>query len=182
MRLTHDPRQRPPLQLGPLLDTIAEHDVTWVLSGSLVLVAHGARLTPHDLDLVPSLDEQNLARLVTLLADLDSVPAYSKGWESGPTLEECRAWVPPDPPTAAGLDHLYVTRLGMLDIPPRLTGDYEHLRAGATLVELAGREVLACDPREVLDRLPDKLRSKDRDRATAYADLRARLGVRPPSD
>jgi hypothetical protein len=70
---------------------------------------------------------------------------------------------------------LFVTRFGLLDIPPTLTGSYESLRPGATVMTLAGVPVLVCDPDEVLRRLPERPRPKDRRRAAAYAAVRARL-------
>ncbi|MFD0200345.1 MULTISPECIES: hypothetical protein [Saccharothrix] len=167
-----DPRDRPPLRLAELL---RDRDVDWVLSGSTVLTLYGADLRPNDLDVVPDLAPDNLDRLAGLLAELGAVPAFFPDWEPGLTLEQCRAWTP-RPATPANLDHLFVTRLGMLDVPPEITGTYTRLRAGATEFELAGVPVWVCDPREVLDRIPDPPRRKDHERAAAYAAVRARLG------
>jgi len=144
------------------------------MSGSTVAALYGAALVPNDLDVVPALDQTNLACLAGLLGALHAVPAYFPPPCKGPTLEECRAWRP-DPPTAEHLDYLFVTSLGMLDIPPTITGTYEELIAGARSVTVAGVEVWICDPRQMLDRLPAKPRAKDTARATTYAALRERL-------
>ncbi|MEO6085507.1 MAG: hypothetical protein ABIQ18_20540 [Umezawaea sp.] len=122
-----DPLARPGLQLRALLQALRDHDVEWVLSGSTVLAIYGAQVTPNDLDVVPVPDPENLRRVVNLLRDLDAVPAHVPEWPGGLSLEQCRAWRP-EPPTSRQLDHLFVTRLGMVDVPPSLTGTYAQLR------------------------------------------------------
>ena len=169
-----DPRDRPRLSVRTLLQALREHEVDWVMSGSTVLAVYGADLDPNDLDVVPAPDPANLRRLADLLLELEAVPAYEPSWSSGLTLEQCRTWRP-DPLTSEQLDHLFVTRLGMVDVPPKLTGTYTQLKNGASRLELGGVLVWVCDPHEVLDRVPDPPRPKDLDRADGYAALRARL-------
>lgn len=167
-----DPRDRPPLQVRELLEALREID--WVMSGSTVLAIYGVDLEPNDLDVVPSPDPANLRRVADLLLRLGAVPAHDSSWRNGLTVEQCRAWRP-EPVTLEQLDHLFVTRLGMVDVPPKLTGTYAQLKEGASRMYLAGLPVWVCDPREVLDRVPDPPRAKDLARAEAYAALRARL-------
>ncbi|MFJ8962312.1 hypothetical protein ACIRG5_23265 [Lentzea sp. NPDC102401] len=167
-----DPRDRPRLRVRELLEALREID--WVMSGSTVLAIYGVDLEPNDLDVVPSPDPANLRRVADLLLRLDAVPAHDPSWRNGLTVEQCRAWRP-DPVTLEQLDHLFVTRLGMVDVPPTLTGTYAQLKEGASRMELAGLPVWVCDPREVLDRVPDPPRAKDLARAEAYAALRTRL-------
>ncbi len=150
------------------------HNVDWVMSGSVVLAVYGADVQPNDLDVVPSPDPDNLQRIADLLVELEAIPAYDPSWRNGLTEERCRSWRP-EPLTLAQLDHLFVTRLGMLDVPPELTGTYAHLRTGATELELAGTPVWVCDPHEVLKRVPDPPRPKDLARADACAELREQL-------
>lgn len=169
-----DPLARPALQLPALLNALREHEVDWVLSGSMVMAVHGADVTPNDLDVVPAPDPANLRRLAALLEDLAAVPAHFPEWADGMSLRECHDWSP-EPPTLERLDHLFVTRLGMLDVPPSLTGTYEQLRPGASRMELAGVPVWVCDPEEVLRRIPDPPRAKDVRRAATYAAVRERL-------
>lgn len=176
-----DPRDRPPLLVARLLERLHAARVDWVLSGSAVLAVYGADLVPNDLDVVPALDTRNLERLAGLLTELGAVPAYVAGWTEGASLAECRAWRA-DPADATNLDHLFVTELGMLDIPPRITGGYQQLRPGATEVTLAGIPVWVCCPDEVLNRVPDPPRPKDRARAAAYADIRRRRAELTPLD
>lgn len=148
------------------------------MSGSTVPALYGAGLEPNDLDVVPDLEPANLGRLARLLIDVEAIPAYVPEWANGPSLDECRAWRP-EPATAEQLDHLFVTTLGMIDIPPSITGTYERLTAGGTTLIIAGVDVLVCHPTEVLDRLPAKQRAKDIARAEIYTDLRHRLATDP---
>ncbi|WP_153033524.1 hypothetical protein [Amycolatopsis sp. YIM 10] len=169
-----DPRSRPVPQPAPLLRALHEHRVDWVLSGSAVLLLHGADLRPNDLDVVPSLEPANLRRLADLLLRWEAVPAHVPSWPGSMSVDQCRAWTP-EPPTAERLDHLYVTRLGMVDVPSSLTGTYAELTRTASLVQLAGVPVQVCAPEAVLDRLPARPRQKDLDRAAQYAAARRAL-------
>ncbi|WP_133851566.1 hypothetical protein [Labedaea rhizosphaerae] len=160
------------MRTAKLLRLLYEREIDWVLSGSAVLVLYGADLRPNDLDVVPLLDSANLRRLAEVLLEVDAVPAY---WPDGLSLEDCLAWTP-EPPTAGQLDHLFVTSLGMVDIPPASTGSYLELAPNATELELAGVPVCVCAPEAVLDRLPAKPRTKDVARAGQYAVVREALG------
>lgn len=156
------------------MGALAAHQVRWVLTGSTVLVAYGAELVPNDLDVTPALDEANLARLARLLAQIGSVPAYVPTWQQGPSLAACRAWRP-EPATEQNLDHLFVTGLGMVDVPPRLCGTYDELIQDATTLEVAGVPVRMCNPDQVLVRLEGRTRTKDLQRSASYAAVRQRL-------
>lgn len=169
-----NPTDRPIPRIAPLVELLDRHGVRWVMSGSTVPALYGAALEPNDLDVVPALDGANLERLARVLDQVEAVPAFIPPPYNGPTLAQCRAWRP-DPPSAAQLDHLFVTSLGMLDIPPVITGTYEDLMAAAQTVPIAGVQVSICDPRQVLDRLPAKPRPKDLARAETYADVRRRI-------
>lgn len=162
------------------MQELAQDGAAWVLSGSAVLVLYGAELQPGDLDVVPRQDTENLQRLSRTLDRLGALPAHMPGWPAGPDRAQCLAWRP-DPSSPASFDHLLVTHLGLLDLPPSLTGTYAQLCSDAMSVEIGGVPVLACDPRQVLARLPDRPRAKDRVRAAQYAHVRdaVRQGVRP---
>ncbi len=159
-----------------LLRLLHDREIDWVLSGSTVLAVYGADLEPNDLDMVPSPEPANLRRIAALLVELDAVPAHFPGWAGSPSVEQCRAWQP-EPPTLQQLDHLFVTRLGMLDVPPEITGTHSRLRTGATRLGLFGVPVWVCDPDDVLGRLPARPRPKDLSRAATYQMLRHRLGT-----
>lgn len=157
-----------------MLQMLHSHDVDWILSGSTVLALYGALVEPNDLDVVPLSEATNLQRLTDVLTEVNAVPAHFPGWPHGLTLDQCQAWTPL--PTMSNLDHLFVTRLGMLDITT-ITGSYEHLSTGVTRFHLFGVPVLVSCPEQVLDRLPQQTRTKDQQRAETYAKLRHRLGT-----
>ena len=169
-----DPLARPSLRLAELLRVLHDREIDWVLSGSTVLAVYGADLESNDLDVVPSPEPVYLRRIADLLVELEAVPGHFPDWADSTSLDWCRAWRP-EPPTLHQLDHLFVTRLGMLDVPPEITGTYTQLRAGATQLDLFGVPVWVCDPDEVLSRLPARPRPKDRNRAATYEALRHRL-------
>lgn len=150
-----------------MVHLLHEYGVRWVLTGSAVLAAYGADLTPNDLDVTPDLDPGNLDRLADALRSVEAIPAHVPEWSNGTTVEQCRSWQA-WPATEQNLDHLFVTRLGMLDVPPRLCGSYTELIPEATTVYMAGLPVRVCDPSEVLSRLEGRTRAKDIERAKVY--------------
>lgn len=113
-----DPLARPPLH-PQLLAVLAEHGVDWILTGSVALLVFGARIEPGDLDVVPEASPANLRRLGALLDAVDAVPAHHPGWAPGLTFERCAQWRPA--PLTERFDHMFVIRLGILDVPTRLT-------------------------------------------------------------
>lgn len=162
-----------------MVGLLAEHNVRWVLTGSAVLAVYGADLVPNDLDVTPALGPDNLQCLADALSEVNAIPAYVPDWARRPTLEQCRAWHP-SPATEANLDHLFVTSLGMLDVPPRVCGTYDELIGQATVVDIAGVPVPVCDPSEVLSRLAGRTRPKDLQRADTYQKMLSHLAeIRP---
>ncbi len=145
------------------------------MTGSTVLAAYSSELHPNDLDVTPELEADNLIRVAALLIELDAIPIHNPAWKDSLTVEQCHAWRP-EPASEEQLDHLFVTRLGMLDIVPRLCGTYEELVAEAAHVDAFGEELLICDPKEVLKRMPTRPRKKDQRRAAQLQDIRERIG------
>jgi hypothetical protein len=166
-----DPASRPRVQLVPAVEVLARYQVTWVLTGSMVAAIYGAELVPNDLDVTPSLDAGNLDRLANALQDLQALPAFIDGWTEGPSRRECEQWRPL-PASEENLDHLFVTRLGMVDVPPRLCGTYDELAPACATIHIGSVPVQVCDPDEVLTRLAGRTRPKDLVRAAAYDQLR----------
>ena len=60
---------------GPeaILEALAGHGVEFVVIGGLAAVAHGSRRMTRDIDVVVLPDDDNLARLETVLRDLGAV-------------------------------------------------------------------------------------------------------------
>ena len=172
-RLT--PLDRPSLELERMLHALRLHEIRWIMTGSTVLAAYSTELRPNDLDVTPALDAQNLRRVAALLTELEALPIHNPDWEKNLTIEECYAWKP-EPASEEQLDHLFVTRLGLLDIVPRLCGTYEELLPKATPVDAFGEELLLCDPDEVLNRMPPR-RKKDQRRAAQLREVRERIAT-----
>jgi hypothetical protein len=173
-----DSTQRPPLQLLRVVAELDRHGIDYVLTGSIVLVAYGADLIPNDLDVTPALDEANLQRLGVLLDDLGAIPAHDADWAEGPSANECQAWTS-RPTSEANLDHLFVTRFGLIDVVPRLCGTYVELLHASGTVFVDGHRVRICDPAEVLKRLDGRTRRKDVDRRAQYSAVAEDLHTLP---
>lgn len=156
-----------------MLGVLRSHEIRWIMTGSTVLAAYSSDLCPNDLDVTPALDAQNLRRVAALLVELDALPMHNPNWDKG-TVEQCYAWRP-KPANEEQLDHLLVTRLGMLDIVPRLCGTYEELMQHAIRIDAFGYEILMCDPHEVLRKMPERPRRKDERRAAQLQEVRDRI-------
>lgn len=61
-----------PLQPEPLLATLAEHGVQYVLIGGLAAVLHGSSALTNDADICPDASPENLERLAGALRDIDA--------------------------------------------------------------------------------------------------------------
>jgi len=61
-----------PLDAERILEVLAEHGVDYVIVGGLAVQTHGHVRTTFDLDVYPSPDPQNLARLADALKALDA--------------------------------------------------------------------------------------------------------------
>ena len=176
------PMARPKLQPGPLLAALQRSGADWVLCGSQVLALHGADLEPNDLDVVPDLTPDNLARIAACLEELGAVKAYLDGWGGARgTYKACLAWRA-DEPSAAHLDWLYVTPFGLLDIVIEFAEPYATIMQDAQKVSLAGHAIWASDPRRVLRALEDRSREKDRARAEVYRRMRRKFGMAETPD
>ena len=158
-----------------MLEALRSHEIRWIMTGSTVLAAYSADLSPNDLDVMPALDAQNLRRVAALLVELDAIPIHKPEWKDSLTVEQCRAWKP-EPAIEEQLDRLLVTTLGLLDVVPRLCGTYEELKQQAISIDAFGYEILMCDPHEVLRKMPERPRKKDRRRAAQLQEVRDRIG------
>jgi hypothetical protein len=184
------PIDRRPPDLAALIDLLARHGVAYVVTGSTAALLHGVDVAPGDLDITPSLDPANLARLATVLAAIDARPdpdAPFGDWttdddgerrwvERDPRpgeTEERRAWRP-DPADSSTFDQLLVTRLGSLDVVPEVSGSYENLARRASRVEAFGHLLLAASIADQLAALTVPRRTKDRPRIDALRELQRR--------
>lgn len=164
----------------PALDALDRHGVRWVLTGSLVLIAHGATFVPGDLDITPALDEVNLEAIADLAADVNAIPLHDPLWSKCPPIEWHYKWQA-RPATVENLDHLMVTDVGLLDIVPTLCGTYEELAPGATPLKVGGHNIRVADPRTVLGRLDGRGRPKDLIRQSQIDRIRADVEAGAPT-
>jgi len=159
--------------LGALLEALDHQAVSYVVAGSVGAVAHGAvGVDPGDLDIVPATDPANLRRLADALASLDAVAAIDTGaWTTDDHGEH--RWVedgverrprPLDLDDPDTFDHSFSTRLGRLDVVPRIAGSYEHLRARASRLAVAGHPAWVAHPIDLLTGMTSPRRDKDRAR------------------
>ena len=96
---------RRPVRFGALLESLVEGDVDFIVVGGVAAVLEGAPVSTFDLDIVYSLDEQNMIRLEGVLRDLEAIYVDPAGRSIAPTVDRLRE----------GGHHLLRTRLGRLD-------------------------------------------------------------------
>lgn len=153
-----------PLLVGPILETLDEMEVQFVITGSVAARLHGVDLEPRDLDIVPATDVANLDRLVRVLEVLEARPAGPFGdwtvlpngemkWIARPTTEEeIQAWTP-GVHDLSSLDHCYRSRFGNVDVVPSVTGTYEVLMRRAIQIPAFGYTPWVAHIDELLARL-----------------------------
>lgn len=126
-----------PFDLSLLLETLARHDVDYVVIGGVAVQVHGHRRTTMDLDLAPDPTPENLRRLAAALDEVDARPL-------DPALEESE--VPATDPerlAVAPIVPLLTTRHGQVHIlrEPKGARPFAQLRDSALVVAVDGVEV-----------------------------------------
>lgn len=126
-----------PFDLSLLLETLARHDVDYVVIGGVAVQVHGHRRTTMDLDLTPDPAPENMRRLATALQELDARPL-------DPALagSEISA-TDPERLTVAPIVPLLLTRHGQVHVlkEPKGARAFQLLRDAALVVEVDGIEV-----------------------------------------
>lgn len=130
-----------PLDAERILDALAEHAVDYVIVGGLAVQTHGHVRTTVDIDVFPSPDPSNLARLADALNALDAraLNPGSEGMKIDATmLPRATLWQ-------------FATRHGAIDVlhdapgaPPydELRGQALEIRFGDLKLAVAGRDDL----------------------------------------
>lgn len=124
-----------PLRAIDLIGVLAAHHVDYVVIGGFAAIAHGSPRATRDLDIVAAPDNDNLARLLAALRDLEA--------------DRLLPDRPPHPVTTADVATLALgtlhaaTRAGALDVVGRPAGApaYEQLAAHAVAVLVGEHEV-----------------------------------------
>ena len=94
------------LQFRNLIETLNRHAVDYIIVGAVGAVLQGAPISTLDLDVVYSLEPDNLARVVAALGELDAI------YRAQPE----RRLKPQAKHLAAGGHNLLTTRFGPLDV------------------------------------------------------------------
>lgn len=116
-----------------LLKLLNEHRVLYVLVGGLAGVIHGSQLVTEDVDICAPLDNENLARVLAALRDIN--PKFR--------MHPDRPPLPQDRAKLAGFKNLYLdTDLGQIDILSEIVavGAYDEVACHTITVVLDGME------------------------------------------
>ena len=89
-----------------ILETLSRHDVSYIIVGGVCAVLLGAPVTTFDLDIVPSLEEENRTRLLDAIKELEGHYREQLPRKLQPTLESL----------GTTGHHLLLTKYGPLDV------------------------------------------------------------------
>jgi hypothetical protein len=172
--------KREPPNVRALLTLLNDHEVRYVVTGSVAAMLHGVALEPGDLDITPARDHENLNRLAQMLGIIEA-RQYEEApfgqWETDsegeqhwvqrkPTPEDIAArkgWQP-DPGNPASFDHLLQSKYGAVDIVPEVSGTYEELMPHAEQLQVDGQTVCVEAIHDLLATITVPRREKDSDR------------------
>jgi Aminoglycoside-2''-adenylyltransferase len=152
----------PEFQPKPILRTLLEHDVDFVLIGGLAGIVHGSSYPSYDVDIAYARDSENLKRLAAALREL------------GATLRGAPKNVPfqLDARTLTNGSHFtFETKYGSLDIlaDPDGAPQYEKLRRRAGRPqELEGERIRVASLDHLIAMKDASGRTKDQLMATEY--------------
>ena len=137
-----------------LLRALLEHQVDFIIVGGVSAVLHGAPVTTFDLDVVHSRTPENIARLLSVLQDLD---AYYRGLGAQrlqPTAERL----------ASPGRQLLMTRLGPLDLLGTIGAghDYKDLLTHTLELQVSGMPVRILELETLIRTKVELDREKDR--------------------
>jgi hypothetical protein len=138
-----------PLDPERIIQTLARHEVAYILIGALAARLQGFPRLTADADITPARDPDNLEKLAAALRELDarvfteSVPEGLPFDCSAETLARAELW---NLVTSAGRLHLA--------FKPSGTEGFEDLARSAVRFDVFGAQLLAAD-------LPDIIRSKE---------------------
>lgn len=135
-----------PLDPEAIFDTLAMHDVEYVLIGGLAAVLYGSPTVTNDADVCPRRTPENLERLAAALRDMDA---------------RIRAETEPDG-LASAWDASFLARMQMVNLvtkygtfdltfaPAGFPNGYDDLVDRAVPFEIAKRRVLVASLRDVI--------------------------------
>jgi len=177
-----------------LLQALDNHNVRYVLTGSVAAQLYGIEAQPGDLDITVALDQEYLTRLAQVLIeievglpDTDNVGQWEvqadgeKKWISrvatAKDLRQRAKWFP-NAEDISTLDHLFHTPSGNFDIVPELADKYEVLVKRARRLNAHRREVGVAHVDELLAALTVPRRNKDGPTVRQLREIQHRQGER----
>jgi predicted nucleotidyltransferase len=140
--------------VGELLRRLADAGVEFIVVGGAAAVLHGAPITTEDLDIVHRRSPQNVARLKSLLDELDAR-----------VRELANRQLPPQESVLLGDGHVLLsTRLGPLDCLGTLIDGrgFEELVSHSESITDEGAEFLVVDLPTLIELKTKTGRAKDR--------------------
>lgn len=150
---------RRPVRFFEILASLIEGNIAFIVVGGVAAVLEGAPVSTFDLDVVYSLEEENLVRLAGVLDDLDAVYVDPGGRRIRPSADRLRA----------GGHHLLRTCHGRLDVMGSINDGlaYPDLVPRSRIHSLRGLEVLVLE----LETLIASKEAADRPKDRAVLDL-----------
>ncbi len=145
-----------PLRLRELLARLIEADVRFVLVGGLAVNAWGYLRATRDVDFVPDPDPENLARLNSLLKDLDGKVDVGGKLLAGSAISTF---------LRTGDRTLVATELGQVDVLQGLpqVPPFAVLEEQAKDVDLDGLVVRVCSLEHLIEMKRSSERARDRE-------------------
>ena len=145
---------RRPVRFSEIFSSLLEGNIAFIVVGGVAAVLEGAPVSTFDLDIVYSLDEENVVRLAGVLDDLDAVYVDPGGRGIRPSADRLRA----------GGHHLLRTRHGRLDVMGTI-GDglaYPDLVSRSRMHSLRGMAILVLGLETLIASKEAADRTKDR--------------------
>lgn len=151
-----------------ILEVLRRHEVEFVLIGGFAAVAQGSPIPTNDIDITPSHEPANFARLSTALTELEA-RVRVEGSDPVPFSHDA------DSLAANDMWNL-TTTFGDLDIAltPAGTRGYDDLRRDAIELELRGTRVLIASLADIVRSKGAAGRDKDRRSLPVLRELLAR--------
>lgn len=147
---------RRPADPRPMLASLHEHAVDYLLIGGLAVIARGYSRLTLDLDILPSPGSSSLARLAAALKDLEAVAIGAKSERVPMDLSH--------PESLAVGDYFLETTHGALDLvngPRRDLKRYRRLERGASVLTVSGYQVKVISKDDLIAMKREAGRPKD---------------------
>lgn len=141
------------MALADILHSLVRHDVAFIVVGGMAAALQGAPVNTLDIDIVYSRSEENIARLMAALAELEAV------FRTDP-----RRLVPNESHLRSTGHKLLQTKHGILDVLATIeeSTSYDDLFPDSTVLEVAGVPVRVLTLERLIEVKAKLNRPKDR--------------------